>query len=63
MNIRDQKAFSINEIEFSNAKNFVLIAGPCVIESKDHAYDMAGRIKEICTQLKLNFIFFVSYIK
>jgi len=40
-----------------------LIAGPCVIESRDMAFDTAGRLQEICRSLGLNFIYKSSYDK
>src|SRR5512140_2371057 len=40
-----------------------LIAGPCVIESRQRALDTAGTLKEICAQLGVPFIFKSSYDK
>ncbi|MEW6677680.1 MAG: 3-deoxy-8-phosphooctulonate synthase [Pseudomonadota bacterium] len=40
-----------------------LIAGPCVIESEQMALDTAGRLKEICAQVGINFIYKSSYDK
>ena len=40
-----------------------LIAGPCVIESKQLAFDTAGTLKEMCTGLGVNFIYKSSYDK
>ncbi|CAG0928812.1 MAG: 2-dehydro-3-deoxyphosphooctonate aldolase [Rhodocyclaceae bacterium] len=40
-----------------------LIAGPCVIESRELAIDVAGRLKEICAGLGMPFIFKSSYDK
>ncbi len=40
-----------------------LIAGPCVIESRQLALDTAGQLKEICTELDIPFIFKSSYDK
>jgi 2-dehydro-3-deoxyphosphooctonate aldolase (KDO 8-P synthase) len=40
-----------------------LIAGPCVIESRQMALDTAGELKEICTGLGLPFIYKSSYDK
>ena len=40
-----------------------LIAGPCVIESKQLALDTAGRLKEICAELGVPFIYKSSYDK
>lgn len=42
---------------------FFLIAGPCVIESEQMALDTAGQLKEICNELKINFIYKSSYDK
>jgi 2-dehydro-3-deoxyphosphooctonate aldolase (KDO 8-P synthase) len=40
-----------------------LIAGPCVIESRQLAFDVAGRLKELCAALGVPFIFKASYDK
>ncbi len=40
-----------------------LIAGPCVIESRELALDVAGQLKEICAGLGIPFIFKSSYDK
>jgi 2-dehydro-3-deoxyphosphooctonate aldolase (KDO 8-P synthase) len=40
-----------------------LIAGPCVIESRDMAFDTAGKLQEICRRLGVNFIYKSSYDK
>jgi 2-dehydro-3-deoxyphosphooctonate aldolase (KDO 8-P synthase) len=44
-------------------KPIFLIAGPCVIESRQLALDTAGRLKEICAGLGVPFIFKSSYDK
>ena len=63
MNESKNKVVSVNDINFSNNNNFVLIAGPCVIESLDHALNMTGLITEICKKLKINFIYKSSFDK
>ena len=40
-----------------------LIAGPCVIESREMALDTAGQLRDICRTLGLNFIYKSSYDK
>jgi 2-dehydro-3-deoxyphosphooctonate aldolase (KDO 8-P synthase) len=40
-----------------------LIAGPCVIESREMALDTAGQLRDICRKLGLNFIYKSSYDK
>ena len=42
---------------------FVLIAGPCVIESEQHASELAGRLVELTRRLHVPFIFKASYDK
>jgi 2-dehydro-3-deoxyphosphooctonate aldolase (KDO 8-P synthase) len=44
-------------------KPLFLIAGPCVIESQQMAMDTAGKLKEICSELKINFIYKSSFDK
>ena len=40
-----------------------LIAGPCVVESRQLQIDVAGELKEICAALGIPFIFKSSYDK
>jgi len=42
---------------------FFLIAGPCVIESRQMALDTAGQLKEITSALGINFIYKSSFDK
>ncbi|KAB2970446.1 3-deoxy-8-phosphooctulonate synthase [Zoogloea sp.] len=44
-------------------KPFFLIAGPCVIESREMAFDTAARLKDICGELDIPFIYKSSYDK
>lgn len=44
-------------------KPFFLIAGPCVIESRQMAFDTAGQLKEITTALGIPFIYKSSFDK
>jgi len=44
-------------------KPFFLIAGPCVIESRDMAFETAGALKDICAELGIPFIYKSSYDK
>ncbi len=46
-----------------NDQPFFLIAGPCVIESEALILDVAGKLKEITDELKINFIFKSSFDK
>ena len=52
-----------NGIEISNNKKICLIAGPCQLETEQHAMDMAGNIKEICKKFNIGFIYKTSFDK
>ena len=41
----------------------VVIAGPCVVESKELAHEVASRMKEICGRLGVQYVFKASYDK
>lgn len=53
----------VGEIEISNTKPFVLIAGPCQLESRKHAIKMAESLKEMTDKLGIGFIFKTSFDK
>jgi len=57
------RTFQINNITVSNNHPLILIAGPCQIESEDHAQATAGAIKEICDSLGIKFIYKSSFDK
>ena len=50
-------------IEISNENKICIIAGPCQLETEQHAMDMAGQIKEITKKFGLGFIYKTSFDK
>ena len=44
-------------------KPLFLIAGPCVVESRQMAFDTASALKEICKELEVPFIYKSSFDK
>ena len=50
-------------IEISNDNKICIIAGPCQLETEQHAMDMAGQIKEITKKFDLGFIYKTSFDK
>ena len=50
-------------IEISNDNKICIIAGPCQLETEQHAMDMAGKIKEITAKFNLGFIYKTSFDK
>jgi 2-dehydro-3-deoxyphosphooctonate aldolase (KDO 8-P synthase) len=57
------RTFNIHNITIGNDHPFVLIAGPCQIESQDHALDTAERIKQITSELGIKFVYKSSFDK
>ncbi|MBI9072500.1 MAG: 3-deoxy-8-phosphooctulonate synthase [Melioribacteraceae bacterium] len=53
----------INNIIFGGGNPFVLMAGPCVIESEEITFNTAKEIKAITERLNIPFIFKSSYKK
>ena len=53
----------IGNNNIGNKLPLTLISGPCVIESKQHALDTAGKINEICSLLGINFIYKSTFDK
>jgi 2-dehydro-3-deoxyphosphooctonate aldolase (KDO 8-P synthase) len=54
---------TIGNINISNRLPMTLIAGPCAIESKDHALDMASALVEMTAKLGMGFIYKSSFDK
>ena len=57
------KIVNCNGIEIANNKKITLIAGPCQLESEQHAMDMSGKIKEITSKLNIGFVYKTSFDK
>ena len=53
----------LNNFSISNDLPFVLIAGPCVLESEKKSLSIAEEIHNISDELKINFIFKASFDK
>jgi len=49
--------------EIANNKSFTLIAGPCQLESEQHALDISKELKKITSDLKINLIYKTSFDK
>lgn len=58
-----QKHVTVGNVKFGNDLPLTIIAGPCQLESRDHAFMMAGKLKEICGALGLGLIYKTSYDK
>jgi 2-dehydro-3-deoxyphosphooctonate aldolase (KDO 8-P synthase) len=53
----------VGDVTFGNAAPLSLIAGPCQLESRQHAFDMAGALKEIAERLGIGLVYKTSFDK
>jgi 2-dehydro-3-deoxyphosphooctonate aldolase (KDO 8-P synthase) len=54
---------TVGNVRFDNAAPLALIAGPCQLESRQHAFDMAGALKEMTARLGIGLVYKTSYDK
>lgn len=52
-----------SKVLFSNSAKLSLIAGPCQMESREHAFMIAGVLKELCGKLGIGLVYKSSYDK
>ncbi|NLR95984.1 3-deoxy-8-phosphooctulonate synthase [Rhizobium sp. P38BS-XIX] len=52
-----------SKVLFSNTSKLSLIAGPCQMESRDHAFMVAGVLKELCAKLGIGLVYKSSFDK
>ncbi|MBS0185511.1 MAG: 3-deoxy-8-phosphooctulonate synthase [Proteobacteria bacterium] len=58
-----QETFTVGNITFSNKSPLTVFAGPCALESREHALHMAHSLKEITDKLKMGFVYKTSFDK
>lgn len=58
-----EKTIKIADFTVSNSSPFFLMAGPCAIESLDHAQAMCGALQEITSALDIPFVYKSSFDK
>ncbi|RUX95054.1 3-deoxy-8-phosphooctulonate synthase [Mesorhizobium sp. M7D.F.Ca.US.004.01.2.1] len=54
---------TVGNVVFDNNAALSLIAGPCQFESRQHAFDMAGALKELTGKLGIGLVYKTSYDK
>ncbi|MCE8006237.1 3-deoxy-8-phosphooctulonate synthase [Aestuariivita sp.] len=57
------KQVSVADLTIGNDCPLTVIAGPCQLESADHAQMIAGRMKEICAKAGAQYVFKASFDK
>jgi 2-dehydro-3-deoxyphosphooctonate aldolase (KDO 8-P synthase) len=53
----------VGQAILGNDLPLALIAGPCQMESRQHAFDIAGALKDICGRLKISLVYKTSFDK
>ncbi len=56
-------AVTLGAVRFGNELPLALIAGPCALESRSHAMEMAGALKEIATRVGVGLVYKTSFDK
>ena len=53
----------VTSVTFANDQPFVVIAGPCALESREHAHMMASSLVEICREVGVPLVYKTSFDK
>src|ERR1700756_4269696 len=54
---------AVGAVRFGNALPLALIAGPCALESREHALEMAAALREIAGRLGVGLVYKTSFDK
>ena len=60
---RKSRHISIGNVTVGNNLELVLIAGPCALESREHAIEMCHALVEMTSEMKIGFIYKTSFDK
>ena len=63
MRLAPNPVVRVGAVEIGNAKTLTIIAGPCQMESRSHALEMATALKEIAAKVGVGLIYKTSYDK
>ncbi len=63
MPVRPNPVVAVGQVRFGNALPLALIAGPCVLESRAHAFEMASALKDIAARRGVGFVYKTSFDK
>jgi hypothetical protein len=56
-------AVRVGDVTFANDRPIAVLAGPCQMESRAHALEMASALKEICARLGIGLVYKTSFDK
>jgi len=61
--VQPNATVKVGSVEIGNTKKLAIIAGPCQLESRAHAFDMAGALKEMAAKAGVGLIYKTSFDK
>ncbi len=61
--VQPNATVKVGSVEIGNAKKLAVIAGPCQLESRAHAFEMASALKEIAAKAGVGLIYKTSFDK
>lgn len=56
-------SFKIGNVPIGGGSPLVILAGPCVLESLEHALDLGANLKDLCGKFGFGYVFKASYDK
>ena len=62
-NLKASPVVSVGKVKFGNGLPISIIAGPCQLESRAHALEVAGALKEIADRLEIGLVYKTSFDK
>jgi 2-dehydro-3-deoxyphosphooctonate aldolase (KDO 8-P synthase) len=63
MTAKPNPIVTVGKARFGNTLPLALIAGPCALESRAHAFEMASALKEMSARLSISFVYKTSFDK
>ncbi len=61
--VQPNEVVKLGSVEIGNARKLTLIAGPCQLESREHAFEMAGALKEMAAKAGIGLVYKTSFDK
>ena len=62
-NAKAAPVVAVGSVTFGNDLPLQIIAGPCQLESRAHALEVAGALKEMAARLKVGVVYKTSFDK
>src|SRR5437764_6832963 len=63
MSAKPNTIVTLGKVKFGNALPLAVIAGPCALESREHAFETAGALKDMAGKLGLGLVYKTSFDK